>query len=119
MTRIATTTTYVDGNTSFLGPVSGSYGGSAVKTGYTVGVGAEYALGNSWTVKAEYLYADYGSYGANLGGATVTTVGPFVQLSPFAPAGTVTTTTTTVSSAVRTRFTDNVFRLGLNYRLSP
>jgi len=65
VTRIATTTTYVDGNTSFIGPVSGSYGGSAVKTGYTVGVGAEYALGNSWTVKAEYLYLNFGSVFAN------------------------------------------------------
>jgi len=92
---------------------------STWRAGWTVGGGVEGVLSDRWTVKAEYLYADYGSYGANLGGATVTTVGPFVQLSPFAPAGTVTTTTTTVSSAVRTRFTDNVFRLGLNYRLSP
>jgi outer membrane immunogenic protein len=65
VTRISTNTAYVDGNTSFLGPVSGSYGGSAVKTGYTVGVGAEYALANNWTVKAEYLYLNFGSVFAN------------------------------------------------------
>ena len=65
VTRIATTTTYADNNTTFLGPVDGSYGGSAVKTGYTVGVGAEYALANNWTVKAEYLYLNFGSVYAN------------------------------------------------------
>lgn len=65
VTRIATNTTYADNNTNFLGPVSGSWGGSAVKTGYTVGVGAEYALANNWTVKAEYLYLNFGSVFAN------------------------------------------------------
>jgi outer membrane immunogenic protein len=65
VTRIATATSYVDDNTTFLGPVAGSYGGSAVKTGYTVGVGAEYALANNWTVKAEYLYLNFGSVFAN------------------------------------------------------
>jgi outer membrane immunogenic protein len=88
--------------------------------GWTVGGGVEGVITDRWTVKAEYLYADYGSFGANLGtSAAVTTVGPFVQLNPNAPAGTQTTTTTTVAGAVNTRFTDNIFRLGLNYRLSP
>ena len=90
------------------------------RAGWTAGGGVEGVITDRWTVKAEYLYADYGSYGANLGtSAAVTTVGPFVQLNPPAPAGTRTTTTTTVSSAVNTRFTDNIFRVGLNYRLSP
>ena len=90
------------------------------RAGWTVGGGVEGVLSDRWTVKAEYLYADYGSFGANLGtSAAVTTVGPFVQVFPPAPAGTRTTTTTTVSSAASTRFTDNVFRLGLNYRLTP
>ena len=34
---------------------------SAVKTGYAVGGGVEKAIGRNWTVKAEYLYADFGS----------------------------------------------------------
>ena len=90
------------------------------RAGWTAGGGVEGVLSDRWTVKAEYLYADYGTFGTNLGtSAAVTTVGPFVQLSPFAPAGTVTTTTTTVRAAASTRFTDNVFRLGLNYRLTP
>jgi outer membrane immunogenic protein len=65
VTRIATSTSYVDSNSTFLGPVAGSSSGSAVKTGYTVGVGAEYALSNNWTVKAEYLYLNFGSVFSN------------------------------------------------------
>jgi outer membrane immunogenic protein len=93
---------------------------STWRAGWTAGGGIEGVLTDRWTVKAEYLYADYGSYGANLGtSAAVTTVGPFVTLFPPAPAATRTTTTSTVSAAANTRFTDNVFRVGLNYRLSP
>ncbi len=34
---------------------------SATKAGWTAGVGLEYALGNRWSVKAEYLHVDLGS----------------------------------------------------------
>ncbi|MET2825487.1 outer membrane protein [Mesorhizobium shangrilense] len=34
------------------------FGGT--KAGWTIGAGAEYALNDQWTVKAEYLYADFG-----------------------------------------------------------
>lgn len=34
---------------------------STTKTGYTVGGGAEYALNNKWSLKAEYLYTDFGT----------------------------------------------------------
>jgi outer membrane immunogenic protein len=34
---------------------------SKMKIGWTAGVGAEYAIWSRWTVKAEYLYADFGS----------------------------------------------------------
>src|SRR6266508_44878 len=34
---------------------------SATKAGWTAGGGVEYAVTNNWTVKAEYLYADFGS----------------------------------------------------------
>lgn len=29
--------------------------------GYTIGAGAEYAVDNNWSIKAEYLYKDFGS----------------------------------------------------------
>ena len=49
-------------------------GASASKTqiGWTAGVGLEYALRSSWSVKLEYLYADLGKFdcGATCGAAT-------------------------------------------------
>ncbi|MBV8837111.1 MAG: porin family protein, partial [Alphaproteobacteria bacterium] len=103
----------INGTTLLAGSVS------TWRAGWTAGGGIEGAISDRWTLKVEYLYADYGSYGANLGtGAAVTTVGPFVP-SGIGLAGTRTTTTTTVSSVVNTRFTDNIVRVGLNYRFGP
>jgi len=34
---------------------------STTRVGWTIGGGGEYALGNGWSLKAEYLYADFGS----------------------------------------------------------
>jgi outer membrane immunogenic protein len=34
---------------------------SKFKVGYTVGGGVEYGVTPNWTVKAEYMYADFGS----------------------------------------------------------
>jgi outer membrane immunogenic protein len=34
---------------------------SATRAGWTAGVGLEYAVTNNWTLKAEYLYMDFGS----------------------------------------------------------
>lgn len=33
----------------------------ANKTGWTAGAGVEYALSKEWTIKAEYLYVNFGS----------------------------------------------------------
>ena len=46
---------------------------SKVKAGWTVGLGAEYALMNTWSVKAEYLYVDFGSISST---ATMTACTP-------------------------------------------
>lgn len=46
-------------NTSFTGPWG--LNGDSTRWGWTIGGGAEYAITNNWTVKAEYLYLDYGS----------------------------------------------------------
>jgi len=47
------------GNTSFNGPWGLS--NDATRWGWTIGGGAEYALTNNWTIKAEYLYIDLGN----------------------------------------------------------
>jgi outer membrane immunogenic protein len=74
-------------------------GHSQVNAGWTVGAGIEGALGKGWSWKAEYLYLDLGSMDDpdNL------------LLSISTTGGRVTT---------HTNYTDNIVRLGLNYRLN-
>jgi outer membrane immunogenic protein len=70
-----------------------------VQVGWTVGGGVEAALGNSaWTAKLEYLYMDIGR--AN--GTIATTTGAL-------GGGTLVAT-------YNSRITDNIVRVGLNYR---
>jgi outer membrane immunogenic protein len=59
------------------------------RTGETVGGGVEYAILDSWTLKLEYLYLNFGSYDVTGPTATIT---------------------------VHHQIVDNVARIGLNYR---
>jgi outer membrane immunogenic protein len=83
----------------------------STRAGWTVGAGAEAAIGGNWSVKLEYLYMDLGNVGGN--GASATTVTNALN-TPNQGFNTVTTTTAT--SAFNTKFTDNIVRVGLNYR---
>ncbi len=80
-------------------PINGAVGdGGVTRVGWTIGGGIEAFLGGNWTAKAEYLYVDFGNRGVftdNLGG-----VPPLLL---------------TESISLRV----NIFRVGLNYRLSP
>ncbi|MBR0826368.1 porin family protein [Bradyrhizobium manausense] len=98
VTRVDTTTTYIDTNTFFLpfSGAAGSWNGSAIKVGYTVGVGAEYALANNWSVKAEWLYLNFGS---------ITASGRIADLGGFGYSQALST---------RTDLTANIARLGVN-----
>ncbi|THD43508.1 MAG: porin family protein [Bradyrhizobium sp.] len=60
---------YVDGGLAYgnlhsnvNGPalLGSPYSFSGVATGYTLGAGVEYAVTNNWSVRAEYLYMDFG-----------------------------------------------------------
>jgi outer membrane immunogenic protein len=73
---------------------------SSLRAGWTAGVGVEAALGSNWSVKFEYLYMDLGHVGGS--SATNTTVNQ--------------ATTTVLSYVFNTRFTDNIGRVGLNYK---
>jgi outer membrane immunogenic protein len=73
-------------------------GHSHVNTGWTAGVGAEVALAGNWTGKFEYLYMDLGS----LDDSDVATL----RINSVTGGQTLTHTT----------FTDNIFRVGLNYK---
>jgi outer membrane immunogenic protein len=46
------------------GPAAGTWTGSATKVGWTVGGGVEWAWSRDWSVKAEYLYLNFGSVAA-------------------------------------------------------
>jgi outer membrane immunogenic protein len=78
---------------------------SQTRVGWTVGAGVEAALGSNWSVKFEYLYMDLG----NVGGSSATNI---------ITASTVRgiTTTTALAYLFNTKFTDNIVRVGLNYK---
>jgi outer membrane immunogenic protein len=74
-----------------LGSAAGTF--KDVKAGWTAGAGLESAWGGGWSVKLEYLYIDLGD----------------TEQTLATPAlGTILTDTR--------RTTDNIVRLGLNYR---
>jgi outer membrane immunogenic protein len=72
------------------GAVTTSASGSQNYSGWTVGGGVEWAFYNNWSAKLEYLYIDFGD-------------GPAVATSP-------------TFSFVSGRLTDNIVRVGLNYK---
>jgi opacity protein-like surface antigen len=73
---------------------------SKTKVGWTVGAGYEYAVTNRVTLKAEYLYVDLG----NVSLTSADTGGLAVVGLPL-------------NYGVNTKFTDNIVRFGLNYKL--
>jgi outer membrane immunogenic protein len=84
---------YGGGNLNGSGSIAGTpvaFSASHTYVGWTVGAGLEWAMWNRWTAKVEYLYIDFGN-------------GPSVALTPV-----VTLTTN--------HLTDNIGRVGLNYR---
>ena len=91
-------TTSVTTNTSSILPFLASSNvatetATTTRAGWTAGGGAEWVLSGGWTAKLEYLYVDLGNVGYTL-------------------VNTVTATTVGTSS----HFTDNIVRVGINYR---
>jgi outer membrane immunogenic protein len=74
---------------------------SFLRAGWTVGGGVEAALGGNWSIKFEYLYMDLG----NVGGTTANNV---ISVNGR--------TTTALTYVFNTRFTDNIARVGVNYK---
>jgi outer membrane immunogenic protein len=85
-------------NTFVLTPVSASFSNSATKVGWTLGAGIEGVLGGNWTGKIEYIYIDLGSVSGAFATPIVTTTGAFL------------------TSSYRSHITDNILRVGLNYK---
>jgi outer membrane immunogenic protein len=67
---------------------------SNTRSGWTVGVGAEYALGYGWSIRSEFLYVDFGTF--------TTFTSP-----PFGAAG---------IEPRDVRLKDYVWRAGMNYK---
>jgi outer membrane immunogenic protein len=97
LAKINTAHLYQDDTVPFQ--TSGQWGDHNVKPGFAIGAGAEWALGRSWSVKAEYLYLNFGK---------VTASGSIVNPSPLGPY------VEAVSTAVD--LTAHIARAGVNYR---
>ncbi len=86
------------------------------KAGWTLGGGAEFKVGNNWSVKGEYLYADFGdtnTTSTNLNATSVATIATLGRTASFIPGPSTAYTTNvfTHSSDLRT----NNVRFGINY----
>jgi outer membrane immunogenic protein len=103
----------LSGNTSVIGSVTGvpftpgasAFSESKTNAGVAGGVGIEgrwYLLPAGWTWKVEYLHVDLGSL-------DIVSLFPAARLTQFASPFTGPLTT-------HTHFTDNVVRVGLNYK---
>ena len=87
----------VNGGT-VLTPVNATFGNSSTRVGWTVGAGIEGVISGNWTAKLEYLYIDLG----NVSGSFITPV--------VAPSGNF------VTASYNSHVTDNILRVGVNYR---
>jgi len=76
--------------TSTVGALATAFSTSQNYSGWTIGGGVEWAFANNWSAKAEYLYIDFGD-------------GPTVPI-------------TTGVNVVSGKMTDNIVRIGVNYK---
>jgi outer membrane immunogenic protein len=79
-------------------PVSGTGTSSTTRLGWTLGGGLEGVLSGKWTGKIEYLYVDLG----RVSGSFVTPI--------VAPSGAF------LAAGFSSRVTDNILRVGVNYK---
>jgi outer membrane immunogenic protein len=107
---LALTKLRVSNSFSDNAPEEGVGGSSAdeIKAGWTVGGGAEFMLTRNWSLKAEYMYLDFGSVST----AGSITCGP-AQAAACAAFDPAVTPSPFSSSADLTAHTA---RVGLNYR---
>jgi outer membrane immunogenic protein len=83
----------------------GAFSNGVTRGGWTVGGGVEGAVGDNWSLKVEYLYVDLG---------TVTTTFATLPGCFGIPGGCI--GIAAGSGTISSRITDNIVRVGLNYR---
>lgn len=89
---------YADVSTSetlVVGGVSSALITDSIRIGWTIGGGIETVLWSGWTAKLEYLYLDFGTVNNSL-----------IGIAPITPI------------ATSTHVTDQIVRVGLNYRFN-
>jgi outer membrane immunogenic protein len=98
---------YLSGSVGF--PASLAAGSAnTTRVGWAFGGGIEGAIDRNWSIKAEYLHLDFGSFDQSVTGSGIIVNTNF--------GGTSVVVTQTVLSSFHTRATDDVFRIGVNYR---
>ena len=85
-------------------------GGSNNRVGYALGAGLEYALTNNWSVKGEYLYANFGGGRGNRAYACTNVGLGIIAGTCAAQAG------NTFISTGRSRNDFSLLRVGVNYK---
>jgi outer membrane immunogenic protein len=95
----------------FYGTAGGAFGNNQstfngttttnTQAGWTAGVGVEVAFADNWTAKVEYLYVDLGTFNGNCATATCIAASPTGAPIPF-----------------NVKVTDNLVRVGLNYKFN-
>jgi outer membrane immunogenic protein len=97
--ELKSTTGVQFGTDQFFLPGFGVAGSqTTTRVGWTIGAGTEWALTSTWSIKAEYLFLDFGS---------ITYASPCVTCAVFAGAW-----------QTRVRADESVFRLGVDYKFS-
>jgi outer membrane immunogenic protein len=83
-------------------PTGATTSDSVARVGWTLGAGVEARLSDHWTGKIEYLYVD------------IERTGIAALVTPIAATG-----GGVVATSFDTRFTDSIFRVGINYQFNP
>ncbi len=89
-------------------PLASPWTNDQTKLGWTIGAGIEGAVFGAWSIKVEYLYVDLGSAQTTF----TTLAGCYGSL-----AGGACTPSNPGTGTITGRVTDNIFRVGLNYRI--
>jgi outer membrane immunogenic protein len=90
---------------------------STTRVGWTAGAGVENAITRNWSWKLEYLYVDLGTASAKLSGG-IGIVGITPENCYGRSAGACNPAGNAAAGTITSRFTDNIVRLGVNYRFN-
>ena len=86
---------------------------NTTRFGWAIGGGAEAAIERTnWTIKGEFLHLDFGSFGSTMAAGLSTTTLSNVPLQGFS-----TVVANSTVATLNTRVTDNIIRVGANYRI--